>query len=251
MSKANIVIIGAGISGLATAYNLAKKGMKDIVVIDKSYITSGSTGRCGAGVRQQWGTKLNCILAKKSIEFFSHAKEELKYDKDIEFKQEGYLILSTSKAEDEVFANNVKLQNSLGIPSVKLTVDEALKIVPHLNPQAFTSATFCNTDGHVNPFLMSEAYYLAAKRLGVTFYFYENVKEIVVSDDKITKVITDKREIETNKVLNAAGGYAREVGLLAGIEIPVYSENHEILVTEPTRKIQGPMVMSFSKNIYC
>jgi len=98
MSKANIVIIGAGISGLATAYNLAKKGMKDIVVIDKSYITSGSTGRCGAGVRQQWGTQLNCIFANQSIEFFSHAKEELKYDKDIEFKQEGYLILSTSIA---------------------------------------------------------------------------------------------------------------------------------------------------------
>ncbi len=251
MSKANIVIIGAGISGLATAYSLAKKGMKDIVVIDKSYITSGSTGRCGAGVRQQWGTKLNCILAKKSIEFFSQAEEELKYEKSIEFKQEGYLILSTSKEEDEVFAKNVKLQNSLGIPSVKLTVEEALKIVPHLNPKSFTSATFCKTDGHVNPFLMSEAYYLAAKRLGVTFHFFEEVKEIVISDHKITKIVTDKREIETDKVMNAAGGYAKEVGLMAGIDIPVYSENHEILVTEPTRKIQGPMVMSFSKNIYC
>ncbi|HOO44543.1 MAG TPA: FAD-binding oxidoreductase, partial [Bacillota bacterium] len=147
MNKANIVIIGAGISGLATAYCLAKKGMKDIVVIDKFYITSGSTGRCGAGVRQQWGTKLNCILAKKSIEFFSRAKEELGYEKDIEFKQEGYLILTTSKEEDETFAKNVILQNSLGIPSLKLSVEEALKIVPHLNPKSFTSATFCKTDG--------------------------------------------------------------------------------------------------------
>ncbi len=251
MSKANIVIIGAGISGLATAYNLAKKGMKDIVVIDKSYLTSGSTGRCGAGVRQQWGTKLNCILAKKSIEFFSHAKIELGYEKDIEFKQEGYLILSTSKDEDEVFKKNVELQNSLGIPSVHLTVEDALKIVPHLNPSAFTSATFCNTDGHVNPFLMSEAYYLAAKRLGVEFHFYEEVKEIVVTNNKIEKVVTDKQVYETDKVLNAAGGYAHEIGLMAGVEIPVFSENHEILVTEPTKKIQGPMVMSFSKNIYC
>jgi len=251
MSKANIVIIGAGISGLATAYNLAKKGMTDIVVIDKAYLTSGSTGRCGAGVRQQWGTKLNCILAKKSIEFFSQAEKELDYPKSIEFKQEGYLILSTSKEEDEVFAKNVILQNTLGIPSVKLTVEEALKIVPHLNPKAFTSATFCKTDGHVNPFLMSEAYYLAAKRLGVTFHFYEEVQEIVVKNNTIVKVVTNKREIETNKVLDAAGGYAKEIGLMAGIDIPVYSENHEILVTEPTRKIQGPMVMSFSKNIYC
>ncbi len=251
MNKASIVIIGAGISGLSAAYNLAKNGMKDVVVIDKQFLTSGSTGRCGAGVRQQWGTKLNCILAKKSIEFFKTASKELGYDKDIEFKQEGYLILSTTKEEDEEFDRNVKLQNSIGIPSVKCTIKEALEIVPHLNPKSFTSATYCKTDGHVNPFLMSEAYYLAAKKLGVKFYFYEEVKSIVVEANKIKKVVTDKHEFITDKVVNAAGGFAKEIGDMVGVEIPVYSENHEILVTEPTRRMQGPMVMSFSKNIYC
>ncbi|MDC7242502.1 MAG: FAD-binding oxidoreductase [Sphaerochaetaceae bacterium] len=251
MNKASVVVIGAGISGLSVAYNLANAGVKDVVVIDKSYLTSGATGRCGAGVRQQWGTLLNCILAKKSIEFFSHAKQDLGYEKDIEFKQEGYLILSTTKAEDKVFDKNVEIQNSIGIPSQRLTVEEALKIVPHLNPKAFTSASFCKTDGHVNPFLMSEAYYLAAKKKGVKFYFYEEVKQIIVKDNEIQRVITDKRTIITSKVVNAAGGFAAEVGLMAGIEIPVHSEKHEILVTEPTKKIQGPMVMSFTKNIYC
>ena len=251
MTKASIVIIGAGISGLSAAYNLAKAGMKDIHVIDKGYFTNGSTGRCGAGVRQQWATKLNCILAKKSIEFFARANEELEYQKDIEFKQEGYLILATNKEEDEQFTKNVKLQNSLGIPTKKLTVKEALDIVPHLNPDSFISASFCKTDGHVNPFLMSEAYYLAAKKLGVYFHFFEEVKEIVVVGNAITKVITEKDIYLTDKVLNAAGGYAKEIGEMAGVEIPVFSENHEILVTERTASIQGPMVMSFSKNIYC
>jgi sarcosine oxidase subunit beta len=251
MTKASIVIIGAGISGLSAAYNLAKAGMKDIHVIDKGYFTNGSTGRCGAGVRQQWATKLNCILAKKSIEFFARANEELEYQKDIEFKQEGYLILATNKEEDEQFTKNVKLQNSLGIPTKKLTVKEALDIVPHLNPDSFISASFCKTDGHVNPFLMSEAYYLAAKKLGVYFHFFEEVKEIVVEGNAITKVITEKDIYLTDKVLNAAGGYAKEIGEMAGVEIPVFSENHEILVTERTASIQGPMVMSFSKNIYC
>jgi sarcosine oxidase, subunit beta len=251
MNKANVVIIGAGISGLSIAYNLAKKGFKDIAVIDRDYITNGSTGRCGAGVRQQWGTKNNCILAKKSIEYFTKAQVELGYEKDIEFKQEGYLLLATTKEEDELFTKNIKLQNSLGIPTVKCTVEEALKIVPHLNPKSFISASYCKTDGHVNPFLMSEAYYLAAKKLGVNFFFFETVKEIVVEDNKIVKVITDKQTILTDKVVNAAGGYSKEIGDLVGIDIPTYSENHEILVTEPTKKIQGPMVMSFSKNIYC
>src|SRR6056297_3548941 len=132
MNKANIVIVGAGISGLSIAYNLALKGMKDIVVVDKSHFLAGATARCGAGVRQQWATKLNCILAKKSIDFFSHANETLDYHRDIEFKQDGYLILATSKEEDAQFAKNVKMQNKLGIPSKHLSKEDALKIVPHL-----------------------------------------------------------------------------------------------------------------------
>lgn len=249
--KANIVIIGGGISGVAIAYNLAKKGMKDIYVFDDNYMTGGATGRCGAGIRQQWGTKGNCVMAKMSIDFFERAQEELQYHRDIEFKQEGYLIVATTKKEDEQFTKNVKLQNSVGIPARKLTVEEALEIVPHLNKDIMVSATFCPTDGHLNPFTMTDAYYVAAKRLGVKFFYREAVKEIVVKNKKITKVITENYEVETNKVVNAAGGFSYEVGQMAGVEIPVYSENHEILVTEPIEKIQGPMVISFSKNIYC
>lgn len=249
--KANYVIIGAGISGCSIAYNLAKKGVKDIIVIEKHYLTSGSTGRCGAGVRQQWGTKMNCMLAKASIEFFEKAQETLQYDRDIEFKQEGYLIVAANEEEDKQFAENVKLQQSLGIPAQKITKEEAKKIVPHLNTDVIVSATFCPTDGHLNPFTMTDAYYKAAKRLGVTFYFNEEVKDIIVNENKIEKVITDKREIITRNVINAAGGYAKEIGDMVGVDIPVYAEKHEILVTEPIEKIQGPMVMSFARNIYC
>ena len=249
--KANIVIIGGGISGVAIAYNLAKKGMKNIVVFDDNYMTGGATGSCGAGIRQQWGTKGNCILAKMSVEFFEKAQKELEYHRDIEFKQEGYLIAATTKEEDQQFTKNVELQNSIGIPARKLTLDEALKIVPHLNKDIVVSATFCPTDGHLNPFLMTDAYYCAAKKLGVEFYYREKVLDIVVKDKKITKVITENYVVETNKVVNAAGGFSYEVGKLAEVEIPVYSENHEILVTEPIERIQGPMVISFSKNIYC
>ena len=249
--KANIVIIGAGISGVSIAYNLAKKGVKDIIVFDDNYLTGGSTGRCGAGIRQQWGTKNNCILAKKSVEFYETAQEELQYPRDIEFKQEGYLVIASTKEEDLEFAKNVELQNSLGIPAKVLTPKEAQKIVPHLNLDIVTSATFCPTDGHLNPFTVTDAYYLAAKRLGVKFFYQEKVLDIIVKDNKITKVITKNHEVITNKVINAAGGYAKEVGDLVGIDIPVYSENHEILVTEPIESIQGPMVISFSLNIYC
>jgi sarcosine oxidase subunit beta len=251
MMKASIVIIGGGISGVSIAYNLAKKGMKDIVVFDDNYMSGGATGRCGAGVRQQWGTKMNCILAKGSIDFFEQAQETLEYHRDIEFKQEGYLIVTTTKEEEIQFTKNVMLQNSVGIPAKKLNLEEALKIVPHLNKDIVLGATYCPTDGHLNPFLMTDAYYTAAKRMGVQFFYREKVLDIIVKDNVIQKVITEKREVITNKVVNAAGGFSKEVGDLAGVSIPVYSENHEILVTEPIEKIQGPMVISFSKNIYC
>lgn len=249
--NANIVIIGGGISGVSIAYNLAKKGMKDIVVFDDNYMTGGATGRCGAGVRQQWGTLMNCKLAKMSIDFFETAQETLGYHRDVEFKQEGYLVVATTQKEDEISERNVQLQQSVGIPVRKLTREQAREIVPHLNIEEVVSATYCPTDGHLNPFLMTDAYYQAAKKLGVQFFYQEKVLSIEVENKQIKKVITNKREVTTSKVVNAAGGYSKEVGLLAGVEIPVYSENHEILVTEPTEKIQGPMVISFSKNIYC
>src|SRR5690554_6843265 len=249
--KANIVIIGAGISGCSIAYNLAVKGVKDVIVVEKSYLTSGSTGRCGAGIRQQWGTKMNCKLAKASIDFFETAQETLQYDGDIEFKQEGYLIIADNKEEDEQFTKNIELQKSLGIPARKITKEEAKKIVPHLNTDVILSATYCLTDGHLNPFKMTDAYYKAAKRLGVKFYFNEEVKDIIINNNKIDKVITSNMVIETEKVINAAGGYAKEIGEMVGVDIPVYAEKHEILVTEPIEKIQGPMVMSFAKNLYC
>lgn len=244
------LIIGAGISGCSIAYNLAAKGESGILVLDKSYLTSGSTGRCGAGVRQQWGTEMNCQLAKASIEFFEKAAEILEYPGDIEFKQEGYLILAVTEAEDRDFSENVKLQKRLGIPSEKITKEEALKIVPHLNPDAFISATFCPTDGHLNPFRMTDAYYRKAKQLGAEFSFHEEVQGIDFINNHY-RVRTDRRVIETKNLINAAGPQAGVIGEMVGLELPVHAERHEILVTEPVERMQGPMVMSFGKNLYC
>lgn len=248
--KVKHLIIGVGISGCSIAYNLAAKGEDSILVLDKSYLTSGSTGRCGAGVRQQWGTKMNCLLAKASIEFFEKAAEILEYPGDIEFKQEGYLILAVTEEEDRDFARNVKLQNSLGIPSRKITKEEALAIVPHLNPDSFLSATFCPTDGHLNPFKMTDAYYRKAKQLGAEFSFHEEVLEIECADH-LFRVKTNKRTIEAENLINASGPQAGVIGKMAELDLPVHAERHEVLITEPIERIQGPMVMSFGKNIYC
>ena len=250
-NNAEIVIIGGGVIGCAIAYNLADKGVKDIVVVEKNYIASGSTGSCGAGIRQQWGTKMNCLLSRKSMEIFKNMNEILATKRDIELKQGGYLLLAYSKRELDQFKENIKLQHSLNIPSELLTVKEAKEIVPQLNTEGVTGAAFCPTDGHANPFRVNQAYMEAAQRKGVEFYTYTEAKDIVIKKGKIKKVVTDKGDIETSMVVNAAGGFSKEVGKMAGIDIPTKSERHEILVTEQVNPILKPMVMSFSYNIYC
>lgn len=249
--RADIVIIGGGISGAAIAYNLAKKGMKNIVVVEKRFIASGATGSCGAGIRQQWGTEMNCKIAKMSCEFFETANETLDYDGDIEFEQGGYLLLASTEKEKEQFSKNVKLQNSLGIPSRVLTLDEAKEIVPILNTDGYVSATFYEKDGHLNPFHTTLAFAKAAEKLGVEFMKYTEVTDIVVENGKVACVVTDKGLIETNQVVNAAGGQSQEIAKMVDIDLPVYSERHQILVTEPVDPILSTMVMSFSGNYYC
>ncbi|SCG83377.1 FAD dependent oxidoreductase [Proteiniborus sp. DW1] len=251
IKTADVIIIGGGVTGCSIAYNLAKKGIRDVVVLEKKFLASGATGRCGAGVRQQWGTEMNCRLAMESIKFFETANEELEYDGDIEFHQGGYLLVSTTEKEDAQFKKNVELQKSLGIPVEYITPQEAKEIVPYLNTNIIRSATFCPKDGHLNPFLTTDAYAKAAKKLGVKIYTFTEVLGIKVENGKIKGVITNKGEISTNIVVNAAGGYSKLIADMVGVDIPVYSERHQILVTEPVEPMQDPMVMSFSLNIYC
>ena len=249
-SKAEVVIIGAGISGCSIAYNLAKKGVKDIVVLDKSYICSGSTGRCGAGVRMQWGTEMNCKIAKKSIEFYEHANEILEYERDVEFKQKGYLLVAHTDHEVEQFKKNIQVQHSCGIPSTMLSLEEAKEIVPYLNTDILKGAAFCNKDGFLNPFHTTDAFYMAAKRLGAEFNTFTEATGIRVEKGKVTGVETNKGFISTKNVVNATNAYAKNICDMVEINVPIYSERHQILATEPVEAMQDPMVMSFGLNFY-
>jgi len=251
MKTADVVIIGGGISGCATAYFLAKKGVKNILLIEKGYLASGATGRCGAGIRQQWGTELNCLISKHSCDFFETANEELEYDGDIEFKQGGYLLVTSTEKEHEQFIKNIQVQNRMGIHSKLLNLEEAKEIVPFLNTEGLISAAFHEKDGHLNPFHTTQAFADAAKRLGATIMTHTEVTGIDIENGKVRGVRTNKGDVATAVVLNAAGGYSQKIAQMAGVDLPVYSERHQILVTEPIEEILGPMVMSFSLNIYC
>ena len=249
-SKASVVIIGGGILGASIAYNLAKMGCRDIVLLERQYLNSGATGRCGAGIRQQWGTEMNCILSRESVRLFEHLEEELEYDHSIEFKQKGYLFVIYLEKELAQFKKNIALQNSLDIPSRLISPAEAKEIVPHLNTDRLLGATYCPTDGHANPFHTTQAYAKAAERLGAAIYTYTGVLSIDREGDRVRRVRTNKGNIDCDIVVNAAGGHAALIGDMVGIELPIEPERHQAMVSEPVNNFQNPMVISLYHHLY-
>ena len=246
-NKADVVIIGGGVTGCGTAYNLAKKGVTDVVVLEKQFLCYGASGRCGGGIRQQFTTEANITLAMESVRIFEQLSQEL--ETDIEYDQGGYLII-TYRDEVEQFKKNVKLQNKLGLKSRFITPEEAKEIVPLLNIEPIAGATFCQTDGHANPFKVVHGYAKKAQEMGVEINKFTEVTGIDIDNGQITAVKTEKGTIKTNTVVNAAGGYSRDIALMAGVDIPNKPYRHEIMVTEPIEHVLDPMVISFKTGIY-
>jgi sarcosine oxidase subunit beta len=248
-TSADCVIIGGGVVGTAIAYYLAKRGLTDCVVLESSYLASGATGRCGGGIRQQWSTEANTKLAIESVRAFAGLEEEL--GRDIEFLQGGYLVLAYTDEDVEQFEKNVALQRGLGLAVEKLTPGEINeRVVPELNTDGVRMATYCADDASANPFLTTQAYADAARRLGVTIELFTPVTRVLTDRGRISGVETSRGTIEAPVVVNAAGSHSVLLAQSAGVEIPVTPYRREILVTEPLERFFHPMIISFSFGIY-
>ena len=247
--RAEVVVIGGGINGSAIAYELAKRG-KEVVVVERKWLAYGATGRCGAGIRQQWSTKENALLAKKSVEIFEKLEEELGHE--LGLRQGGYLISIHDEEDMKQAKKNVEMQRSIGLPVRIIEEDEIKEIAPILDPKGMEAiaATFCPTDGHANPFKTTYAYAMAAQKMGAEFYRFTEVQDIKVEDGRVRKVITDKGEIETKWVVNAAGAWSSKISKMVGLEIPNKPVRKEAMVTEPVKRTFDCMVISFKHGIY-
>ena len=248
-SKSDVVIIGGGISGCSLAYNLAKRGV-DVTVLEKNYLSSGATGRCGAGIRQQWSTKENVKLAIESIKIFEKLSKEL--GEDIELRQGGYLVAIHDKKEMKQAEKNVKMQRSLGLKVDILTPNEMLDVVPILDVKGMNAvgATFCPTDGHANPSKTTFAYANAAKRNGADIYTHTKVLDIKTIKKQVTEVKTSQGSIKTNTVVNAAGVFSKDISEMTGIKLPNVPFRKEIMASERLKLMFEAMVISFKDGIY-
>jgi len=247
-ATADAVIIGGGVNGLATARELAAEGMKNIVILEKNYIGSGSTGRCGGGIRQQWTTEENIRLAQESVALYENMSADLGYQ--VFFRQGGYLMITESEDDLPALRDAVVLQNRCDVPTEFLQPEECLKIVPDLDISSLKGATFCPKDGTAYPFAVVWGYARACHRAGVKTFIRTTVTGITADDGGIRKVHTDRGDIATGRVINCAGPWARYMASMVGIQLPNKQERHEIMVSESLKPFLDPMVISITNGIY-
>ncbi|RLC97345.1 MAG: FAD-dependent oxidoreductase [Chloroflexi bacterium] len=247
-TTAEIIIIGGGVNGLACAYDLAKSGMKKIVVLEKGYLGVGATGRCGAGVRQQWGMEENIILARESVRIFEKLPEELGFN--VFFRQGGYLVLIFDEHEYDLVTRSIPVQNKLDVPSRLLDPKDVAELVPGINLDGVLGAAYCPTDGVCYPYAVLWGYGEAARRLGVDIRTHTEVTGIDVLDDGTYSVTTANGSYNAPRILNVAGARTKDIAALIGIDIPTKPHRHEIAVTDALKPFLDPVVISLKKGFY-
>jgi sarcosine oxidase subunit beta len=227
--KADVVIIGGGVMGGAIAYNLAREGLKP-VVIERSDIGGEASGANGGGVRQSARNLKEMPLAIESIQIYGQLHEEL--GMDLEYVREGNLRLCTSEEELDTMRKSVENQKAANLELEMLDRKQVLSINPYIGDKVI-GASFCPTDGHVNPFLVTYAFFQKAKSLGARIVTHEEVKDIRLQKNKVSAVITDKQTFETDLVVNAAGVAGRKVANMVGLDLPMRPVFSEAMITDP------------------
>ncbi|MGQ0536778.1 MAG: NAD(P)/FAD-dependent oxidoreductase [Methanobacteriota archaeon] len=240
--------MGGGVVGLGIAYELAKRGITDVCVLEQSYFLSGGSGRNGGGIRAQWSNAPNLEIAIHGLQRHETLAAELGYNGW--FRQGGYLLLSYSEAQVEVLRENASLQNRHGIRTRILAPDEAAGVVPGLSTDGVVGAAFHERDGVVFPWPLVWGYLDRAQEAGVHAFDRTRVTAIARRGDRVTGVSTTRGDVSCGAVVNAAGDWSGPVARLAGVSIPNVPVRHEILATEPLKAFLSPMVVSLKSGLY-
>ena len=220
---ADVVIVGGGCMGASVAYHLTRRGVTDIVLVEREQMLgTGSTGRNAGGVRHQFSNAANIRLSIESIAFLEHFADEVGHPVDLH--QDGYLFLLSSPSSVETFRRNVALQRSLGVDVEWLDAAAAARLAPGLNADGVIAATFCQRDGVADPNGVTMGFAKAAQAAGVSVERDTEVTAIRVDSGRVAAVETTRGTIETRIVVNAAGPWARQIGRMVGprgIVVPV------------------------------
>jgi sarcosine oxidase, subunit beta len=257
--QADVVIIGGGIMGLSIAYQLAKRGQTNVLVVERTYLCGGASGRNGGGVRAQWSSEANIQLMQESLRMCRDFATEMKIN--VWFRQGGYLFLVRSEAKRRALEASVALQEKLGLETSMLSPQEAQRVVPELSTEGLAAASFNPKDAVVFPWPFVWGFAQGAEKLGVKLATFTELVDFDVVNGHIAGVrlaavdtrgerVGEPYRVDTTVVINACGAWSPEIARKLDIQLPNHPHRHEICSTEPLKPWLGPLVADLESGLY-
>lgn len=234
----DVVIVGAGVQGLALAYELAKRGVTNVAVLERRYPGAGASGRNGELIRSAFSSLEWCGLFNESLRRWGSLSAEL--DFNVLFSPSGYLVVASTPEQLDRCRRDVSSQAAYGVRSSLVTEDEALEIAPCLNRDLVRGGVYQDRAGFAHHDAAVWAYTRAAARLGVHIHADTTVTGVDVKGGAIRGVQTNHGDTATTVVVNAAGTQARAIAAMAGVDLATESCRLEILVTESVAPFLRP-----------
>ncbi|HSL64443.1 MAG TPA: FAD-binding oxidoreductase [Gaiellaceae bacterium] len=244
MGRSEVAVVGAGITGLSVAWHLLQRGFTRVSVLEKTAVGAGASGVQPGGVRQQWATAVNCVLARESLAFYRQAAARLGARVELRFRPCGYLFVAHTRGALERMAAAVELQRSLGVPSRVVSPAEAAELVPGLHADAIVGGTFCPEDGYFDrPQAVVEAFADAVVRAGAELRIEEVVS--LVRDSGWTLRLADGGETLADQVVVAAGYDSPPLLATTGVELPIEREARYLFLGDPLEeRLLEPLVVA-------
>jgi 4-methylaminobutanoate oxidase (formaldehyde-forming) len=234
-THAQVVIIGGGVGGCSIAYHLTLMGWKDVVILERHELTSGSTWH-SAGLVGQMRSDANLTrMMHYSTDLYRKLKDETGHDPA--WREVGGLRLASSAERMEDLKRLVGMAQSFGVPMVLVSPKEAMDLFPIMNPEGIAGAAFTPNDGVIDPTGLTNALAAGAKQRGARIFTDTNVEKINLKNGSIHDVVTDKGTIETEIVVNAAGQWGGEVGKMVGLNLPIVPMAHLYIITKPIKGV--------------
>ena len=239
---ASVVVIGGGVVGCSIAYHLARRGQRDVVVLEREAVGSGTTSKAAGGIRSQFPTETEIRFSLEAIGVFERFAEE--FGVDIGYRRIGYLFLISDPADLAGYRERMTLQRRLGVDVREITPADAQAMVPALRVDDLIAAVWGPTDGMAGPAEVTNGFARRARELGARIVEGVTVTGIDVAHGGAQGVTTSQGAVSAPLVINAAGPSAARIGRLAGVDVPVQPRRRHIFFTEPFPEIPGPVPLT-------